>query len=183
VICDDVFVPLGNKEFHAVTSRVERCRPDAVIMLLVGEDAVLFNRAFGAAGLDSWCRRLSTLLEENVLLASGAGATHGVCAAAAYFETLITRESLDFGARYTRRFGPDAPSLNSVGESCYEGILLLSALARAAGSLDVAAMSAVAESVVHMSPRGELNLRNRHLEQPVYLAEAKDLEFDVVATL
>jgi hypothetical protein len=44
-------------------------------------------------------------------------------------------------------------------------------------------MSAVAESVVHMSPRGELNLRNRHLEQPVYLAEAKDLEFDVVATL
>jgi hypothetical protein len=37
VICNDVFVPLGNEEFHAVISRVERCRPDAVIMLLVGK--------------------------------------------------------------------------------------------------------------------------------------------------
>ena len=87
-------------------------------MLLVGEDAVTFNRAFAAAGLDSACRRLSTLIDENTLAGSGAENTRGICAAAAYFETLATPESLDFGWRYTQRFGLDAPTLNSVGESC-----------------------------------------------------------------
>ena len=48
-------------------SRRGRPLADAVIMLLVGEDAVLFNRAFAAAGLDAPCLRLSTLIDENTL--------------------------------------------------------------------------------------------------------------------
>ena len=102
------------------------------------------------------CRRLSTLIDENTLAGSGAENTRGICAAAAYFETLATPESLDFGWRYTRRFGLDAPTLNSVGESCYEGIVLLSALARRAGSLDVHRMTAAAESLSYAGPRGEV---------------------------
>ena len=152
-------------------------------MLLVGDDAVTFNRAFAAAGLDGACRRLSTLIDENTLAGSGAESTRGICAAAAYFETLATPESLDFGWRYTQRFGLDAPTLNSVGESCYEGILLLSALARRAGSLDVRRMTAAAEALSYAGPRGEVSMRARHLDQRVYLAEADDLQFDVVAQL
>jgi len=72
------------------------------LRLAVGADAVGFNRAFAAAGFDSSCLRLSTLIDENTLAGSGADSTHGICAAAAY-----------------------------------EGILLLSALAERAGSLDV----------------------------------------------
>jgi urea transport system substrate-binding protein len=152
-------------------------------MLLVGADAVGFNRAFAAAGLDSACLRLSTLIDENTLVGSGADGTHGVCAAAGYFETLLTPESLEFGWRYTQRFGPDAPTLNSVGESCYEGIRLLGALAERAGSLDVTKMTATAESLSYAGPRGEVHIHDRHLEQRVYLAEADDLHFDVVAQL
>lgn len=182
-IADEVFVALGTKRFEGVLQRIEQCRADAVIMLLVGEDSVQFNRAFAGARLDDHCLRLSTLLDESVLLGSGAESTRGVSAAAAYFETLITPESLDFGGRYTRRFGPDAPTLNSVGESCYEGILLLSALAQQAGTLDACAMSAVADSVTYAGPRGELQMRDRHVSQRIYLAEAADLEFEVVAQL
>lgn len=116
-------------------------RADGVLMLLVGQDAAQFNRAFGDAGLDESQCRLSTLVDENTLLASGADGTHGLCATAAYFESLVTPEGLAFGARYAARFGADAPTLNSPGESCYEGILLLNALARTAGSLDVGALS------------------------------------------
>lgn len=150
-------------------------------MLLVGEDAVHFNRAFARAGLHDRCRRLSTLMDENMLLASGAGSTRGICATAAYFETLTTPESLDFGWRYTQRFGPDAPTLNSLGESCYEGVVMLAALARRAGNLDTRAMCAVADSVSYDGPRGELQMRDRHVDQRVYLAEANDVEFDVIA--
>jgi urea transport system substrate-binding protein len=183
VIVDEIFVPLGATEFGPALERVERCRADAVLMLLVGQDAVHFNRAFARAGLDRACRRLSTLMDENMLLGTGADSTHGVCAAAGYFESLATPEGLDFGARYARRFGPQAPMLNSLGESCYEGMLMLAALARRAGSLDAGAMSAVADSVSYAGPRGELRMRERHVDQRVYLAEAHGLQFDVLAQL
>jgi urea transport system substrate-binding protein len=182
-IADEIFVPLGTTDFRPALERLERCRADAVLMLLVGEDAVHFNRAFAKAGLHDRCRRLSTLMDENMLLASGAGSTRGICATAAYFESLTTPESLDFGWRYTQRFGPDAPTLNSLGESCYEGVLMLAALARQAQSLDAQAMCAVADSVSYAGPRGELQMRDRHVDQRVYLAEANDVEFDVIAQL
>jgi urea transport system substrate-binding protein len=182
-ICDEIFVPLGTTAFDHVVRRVERHRADAVLMLLVGQDAVEFNRAFAKAGLDDSCLRLSTLIEENTLLASGADSTRGICAAAAYFESLHTRESLEFGGRYARRFGPDAPTLNSPAESCYEGILLLAALARAARTIDVASLCRVADSVVYAGPRGEVRMRAQHLDQRVYLAEADALDLGVVAEL
>ena len=182
-ICDEVYVPLGTAAFEDVVRRIERERADAVLMLLVGQDAVEFNRAFSTTGLHDACRRLSTLIEENTLLGSGAENTRGICAAAAYFESLVTPESLSFGARYAQRFGPDAPTLNSPAESCYEGILLLAALARSARSLAVPRMCSVADSVVYGGPRGEVRMRGHHLEQRVYLAEADALEFGVVAEL
>jgi ABC-type branched-subunit amino acid transport system substrate-binding protein len=180
-IVDELFVPLGTKEFGPALQRVERSNADAVLMLLVGEDAVHFNREFARLGLHQVCRRLSTLMDENMLLASGADTTQGICASAAFFESLATQESLDFGWRYTRRFGPDAPTLNSLGESCYEGIAMLAALAGRARSLDVAKMCDVADSVSYAGPRGELQMRDRHVDQRVYLAEANGLEFDVIA--
>jgi ABC-type branched-subunit amino acid transport system substrate-binding protein len=182
-IAEEIFTPLGTTDFSRVVQRVGRCGADAVLMLLVGEDAVHFNRAFAGAGLHDRCRRLSTLMDENMLLASGADNTRGICATAAYFEALATPESLDFSLRYMQRFGPDAPTLNSLGESCYEGILMLAALARQAGSLDTGAMCAVADSVSYAGPRGELQMRDRHLDQRVYLAEANDVAFDVIAQL
>jgi urea transport system substrate-binding protein len=182
-IADEVFVPLGTTAFDDVVRRVAGLRPDAVLMLLVGQDAVAFNRAFAAAGLQDSCRRLSTLIEENTLLASGADSTDGICATAAYFESLVTPESLDFGARYARRFGADAPTLNSPAESCYEGILLLAALAAAARTLDVAALCEVADGVSYAGPRGEVRMRAQHLDQRVYLAEANALDLAVVAEL
>ncbi len=182
-ICHEAFVPLGWSAWNGVVEDVSHARPDAVIMLLVGADAVTFNRAFAAAGLDVRCRRLSTLIDENTLAGSGAKSTRGICAAAAYFETLVTPESLQFGQRYTQQYGPDAPTLNSVGESCYEGILLLSSLARRAGSLDVRRMTATAESLSYGGPRGEVRMHERHLDQRIYLAEANELRFDVVAQI
>ena len=182
-ICHEAFLPLGCRSWHRTVRDVERSRADAVIMLLVGADAVTFNRAFAAAGLDRRCRRLSTLIDENTLAGSGPDGTRGICAAAGYFETLATPESLDFGWRYTQSFGPDAPTLNAVGESCYEGVLLLSALARRAGSLDVRKMTSAAEALSYSGPRGEVSMHERHLDQRVYLAEANDLQFDVVAQL
>ena len=44
-------------------------------------------------------------------------------------------------------------------------------------------MLAAAESLAYAGPRGEVHMRRRHLDQRVYLAEAHDLQLDVVAQL
>ena len=122
-------------------------------------------------------------MSEDMLLASGAEATRDLYAAAGYFESLLTTSSLDFGARFARRFGADAPLLNSPGESCYEAVRLLVELVTSAGSTDVRAVCAAADSVAYEGVRGPMRLRHNHVEQPVYLARADGLEFDVLATL
>ena len=60
---------------------------------------------------------------------------------------------------------------------------MLAALGRQAQSLDTTAMCAVADSVSYEGPRGELRMRNRHVDQRVYLAQANDVEFDIIAQL
>jgi ABC-type branched-subunit amino acid transport system substrate-binding protein len=165
----EAYVPLGTADFADVLRRIDRCAADAVLVLLVGDDAARFNRAFAAAGLDGRALRLSTLMDENMLLASGPDATRDLWAAAGYFETLATASALSFGARYARRFGVHAPPVGGPGESCYEGMRLLAALCQGQSDFEGA--------------RGYLSVQGNHVDQPVYLAEADHLDFHVRAQL
>ena len=182
-VCDEMYVPLGTTEFSEVLRRVEVSGCEAVLMLLIGNDAVEFNRAFSASGLDRDVLRFSSLIDENVLLASGAENTRGLMTSAGYFEDLATTAGLDFAATYFRRFGPDAPVLNSLGESCYEGVRLLTELMRRAGSVEVRSLTSVSEGLAYETPRGTVELRDRHLRQRVFLAAADGLFWDVIQEL
>jgi urea transport system substrate-binding protein len=182
-VAGEQYVPLGTHDFGPVLRAIARSEADAVLMLLVGNDAVRFNRAFARAGLDARCLRLSTLMDENMLLASGPAATHDLHSTAGFFASMVTPESLDFHGRYAARFGPEAPPLGSLGESCYEGVLLMAALIRRARTLDVREIGARAGDVSYEGPRGLLRLRHRHVHQQIYLARAHGVEFDILTSL
>lgn len=182
-VVDELFIPLDTEEYGPVMRRIEAGGADAVLMLLLGDDAVRFNRAFTAAGLHQRCVRLSTHMDENLLLATGAEAAEGLWATAGYFDSLMTSESLSFSHRYARRFGYEAPVAGSLGESCFEGILLLGALAAHRGSLTVPNSPGPEETISYEGPRGALRLRGNHLEQRLYLARADALDFDIIAQL
>jgi urea transport system substrate-binding protein len=156
---------------------------DGVLVLLVGEDAVHFHRAFAQRRLHHGAVRLTPLMDENMLLATGAESTIGLFVAAGYFDTLATPEQLGFAGRYARRFGLDAPMAGNLGQSCYEGVRLLDALIARARSPKVRDITAVADTVTYEGARGRLHLRDRHTAQRIYLAEAEALEFSVVAEL
>lgn len=182
-ICAEMYVPEGTVDFSDVVERVERADVDAALVLLVGQDAVQFHRAFAERELHHRCLRLTTLMDENMLLASGPDATIGLFVAAGYFESLATPERLDFAGRYAQRFGVDAPPVGNLGQSCYEGVRLLHALLEQARSLDVQAISAIADTVSYVGARGVRHMRHRHAAQRIYLAEADALQFSVVAEL
>lgn len=182
-ILDEMFVRLGTEDFGPALRRIERSKARGVLMFLVGSDAVRFNRAFTEMRLDDHCLRFSPLMDENMLLATGAANTRELYSAAGFFETLVTADCLEFGRRYVARFGPDAPTLSSPGESCYEGLMLLSRLAERARSFDLRSLCRAADSVAYDGPRGSVALRGNHLDQHVYLARARGLDFDVLVEL
>ncbi len=177
------FVRFGTEDFTPVMQVLERSAADAVMLFLVGQDAVEFNRAFAARGLHDRFVRFSPLMEENMLLASGAAATENLYVCAGYFRSLVTAGSLDFVGNYVDRFGPEAPALNNQAESCYEGITLLARLIDAAKCTHVSCLQRVSEGVGYDGPRGPVMLSGRHLQQPVHLARADGLDFEVLTAL
>ncbi len=175
------YAPRGLADVSPLVEAVGAAHVDAVLLSLVGSDLVAFNRAFAATRWSGRVLRLCGALEENGLAGAGGDHSGELYASMGYFAAVATEPSLAFGARYTARFGLHAPALNGHGEGCYDGVRLLAALAERAGTLATAAVDAVADGTTMTGGRGRLTLRDRHAEQPVYLARADGLDFDVLA--
>lgn len=178
-VVSETYLPLGTTDFGSVIHDLAAQPVDGVIMLLMGQDAVHFNRQFARAGLTASLPRLSPAVEENTLLASGAGANEGMYAAAAYFDALDTAESAELATSYYARWGRWAPTLNAIGESCYESLLFLARLGEVAGSLEVGRVSAMPSGHFYSGPRGLMRLDGNLLDQDVYVAVADGLQFRV----
>ena len=85
-------------------------------------------------------------------------------------------------ARYGTKFGNNAPMLNVVGQSCYDGLHFLVRLTTKAKSLDVQKLSSVTEGLTFESPRGSMSIHNRHSTKTIYLVEAEGIDFKIIKT-
>lgn len=152
---------------------VDERKPDAVLLSLVGQDAIDFNRAFGQAGLGRNILRLSCAVEENILLAIGETNTHNLYVSSGYFGALDDDANMGFKERYRQRFGQRAPTLNALGQSTYEGVYLAAALAMQSrtprsGPVDFGGV------------RGIRWRSNDAIQYPVHLARADGHFFEVI---
>jgi len=177
-IVSETYVPLGTTNFASVLDDIEQRDIDGVIMLLMGQDAVHFNRQFARHHLDDRLARLSPAIEENTLLAGGAGSHRNLYAAAAYFDNMNTSEGSEFARAYYARHGTWAPALNAIGESCYEAIMFLARLGETCGGVTPAHLSARAPEAWY-GPRGLMRFEGNLLNQDVYVAAARGLEFEI----
>ena len=172
----DSYVPFGVNDYSEVLDLLRRTRCDTVLISMVGQDAVEFNRAFARAGLSGKVLRLSCAIEENQLLAIGAANTENLHVALGYFAALETDANQAFKERYHCRFGERAPALNSIGESLYEGMHFLAALLDGTGRQS---RHAAAAPLAYSSARDAVQIGGVN-HAPMYLACAEDLSFRVL---
>ena len=83
-VVSEQYVPLHTTDYSAQLAALRTAGADAVLLSLVGEDAIAFNRAFGEQGLAKSTLRLSCVIEENELLAIGAQNTERLYVASSY---------------------------------------------------------------------------------------------------
>ena len=183
VVVAEEYVPLHTADFSAQIDALLRTGADAVLLSLVGEDAIAFNRAFGSQGLARSALRLSCAIEENELLAIGAENTDRLFVASSYFAALTTDANLAFRERYHAHFGSRAPTLNSLGQSTYEGVHFLAALFEQ-GLTERASWPRVgAVPIAYQSAREAVYAGNGATASPVYLAIADGHMFRIIDRL
>jgi urea transport system substrate-binding protein len=182
-ITGQTFVPMDAGYIDRLVQDVAAADCDGVLMLLVGQEAAVFNRAFARLGLSERMIRYSPLMEENTVLASGPSNTDSLYVSAGFFRDLVTAGSFDLQSRYTSYHGIATPPLNNVAESCYEGMYTLAHLANLAGSTRVADMNRVVGSLGYDGPRGTVQFHGSQAVHPVYLARADGFDFDIVEKL
>ncbi|MBU2410749.1 MAG: substrate-binding domain-containing protein [Gammaproteobacteria bacterium] len=177
------YVPFGTTDFSEAFDAIRKGQVDAVLLSLVGQDAIEFNRAFGRAGLTRLALRLSCSIAENELLGIGAENSDELYMTCGYFASLDTDANLAFKARYRAHFGERAPTLNTFGQSAYEGMHFLAALFGAGRTPRVRS-----EPLGH-APLAYRSAREAHYEgdgsthTPIYLARAEGNAFRVLTRL
>lgn len=176
VVTFDGYVPFGLEEAEWLVERIARTRPEIVLVSLVGQDSVEFNRAFGQLGLDRHIFRFSTAIEENILMATGAENTKRLFAASSYFSALATPENEEFKERYCAMHGGRPPVLNALGQSLYEGIHFYAALRERR-------QRGIAGPIAYRSARGGSFQSNDRKEMTIYLSRADGLDFDIIDKL
>lgn len=177
------YVPFGTTDYSEALDELRHSRADAVLLSLVGQDAVDFNRAFGRAGLSRSMLRLSCAIGENELLGIGAENAEDLYVACGYFATLETDANLAFKERYRAHFGERAPTLNTFGQSTYEGLHFLAALF-GAGPRASSRTELLGEApMAYRSARDAAYEGGGVSRTPIYLARAEGNAFRVLTRL
>ncbi|MBR0758575.1 substrate-binding domain-containing protein [Bradyrhizobium jicamae] len=179
-VVGEEFVPLGEDDHEPHLARIRAAKPDVVLISLIGTDSITFNRAFGECGLGATTLRLAGAMDETVLLGIGADNSENMFCASGYFPAVGSRANDDFQSRYSAMFGPNAPPIGSLGQSSYEGLRFLEAVAAKAGSLAMGPMLAAGRNIVYSGARGPVTVRNGHAKMPMYLAAADGLDFRLI---
>jgi ABC-type branched-subunit amino acid transport system substrate-binding protein len=176
----ETYVPVGTSDYSEVLDTIRTSNADAVLVSLVGQDAVDFNRAFGRHGLASSALRLSCAIGENELLGIGPQNADDLYVAAGYFATLNTDANLAFKERYQSYFGERAPTLDTFGQSTYEGFHFLAALM----SPSVTQQEPLARiPLSYLSARGASFEGPKGTRAPIYLARCDGNKFEVITRL
>ncbi|MDE4131591.1 substrate-binding domain-containing protein [Phaeobacter sp. QD34_3] len=173
------YLPFGLTSMSRFVEEISNSGAEAVLISLVGQDAVAFNRAFGNAKLHDRMVRLSCAIEENGLLGCGAKNSKRLFAASSYFGTLPTEANQAFKEKYYRVHGDQAPVLNALGQSTYEGVHFLAGLMEGHAKIWRDHTVSDALPVVYRSGRKLLS-SNASDRAPIYLARADGLRFEVI---
>lgn len=175
------YVPFGTTDFSVVLDALSKSGADAVLISLVGQDAIEFNRAFGRARLHRDMLRLTCGVGENELLGMGADNAEDFYVACGYFATLDTDANLAFKERYRAHFGERAPTLNTHGQSTYEGLHFLAALLHRTQRAKGGRLGA--EPIAYRSARDAAYEGVGMSRVPIYLARAEGNAFRVLTRL
>jgi len=179
----EIYLRFGERRLGHYLRLLRATHPDALLITLIGQELVRFERALAAEADLARAVQLCLALDENVLLGFADAVPDKVFSAMEYFAAPPTEAGRELARRYHARFGPDAPVLGIYAQSCYEGVHTLAALADRARTLEVKALQRASEGAWVGVGREPRMMRGRAVAARVYLAHAHEGKLEVLTAL
>jgi urea transport system substrate-binding protein len=159
-LAGEEYVALGGTEFSTIISKIQAAQPDAIFNTLNGDSNVAFFKQFKDAGFTAEALPvLSVSVAEEEVRGIGAEYLAGHLVSWNYYQTTDTPENEKFVAAYKAAYGADRVTADPI-EAGYFGVYLWKALVEKAGTTDVAAVRAAAQTneIEFAAPEGMVKI-------------------------
>lgn len=178
-IVDSTFVPFGSTDFAAELGKISAARPDVVIMMLVGADAVTFARQFGEDARMAGIQRADFLMTEKALRSLGSAA-RDTYVAANYYAAIDGEANKVFKSSMSKMFGAKAIP-DTWAMMTYNAMYLLAGTVKTPASGPKEVLSALPGAAVD-GPQGRIQVVGNYVSTPVYVARTTaDGDLKVIA--
>ncbi len=169
-IADEVFTPLGHKDFSAEIARIADAEADALFIFMPGGMGVRFVKQFRASGLADKMAFLSAFTVDETTLPAQKDDAVGMNGATNWAPDLDNAQTAAFTAAFEEKYDyiPGGYAMQA-----YDTAKLIDSAVKAAGGTgDKDAVRAALEAADFTSLRGDFSFNNNHYPvQDFYLLE------------
>ena len=172
----EVYVPMGESQFHQIIQDIKKANPDVIINTLNGDSNIAFFTQFHDLGLTAKDYPIMSFsIAENDIAAIGPELVQGHYVSWNYFESIETSKNKRFTSTYRQIYGED----NHVGdpvEAGYLAIYLWAAACEKAGSFDIEAVRIASKDLSFIAPEGMVTIEdsNQHLCKVVRIGRIQE---------
>ncbi len=185
-LAKDLF-PLDVTEFGPAISKIQAAKPDYLWTCLVGGAHISFYRQWAAAGMLSKIPQCSlTFGSGNEHIALQPSESEGIISGKNYYQELDTPENKKFVAAFQKKFGKDAPYVNTIAVGGYIGTMMWAEAVKMAKSIDRdKVLAALRSPLAWKGPSGLMTVdpASNHCIQDVHLAKVKNGKFEVFQSI
>ncbi len=177
-LAGEEYVPLGGTEFSTIISKIQEAQPAAIFNTLNGDSNVAFFKQFKDAGFTAESLPvISVSVAEEEVRGIGAENIAGHYTAWNYYQTTDTPENAAFVEAYKAAYGEDRVTADPI-EAGYFGVYLWKEMVEKAGSTDVDAVRAAAQSgeISFAAPEGliQVDPENQHTYKYVRIGQINE---------
>lgn len=169
-IADEVFTPLGHKDFSAEIARIADAQADALFIFMPGGMGVRFVKQFRASGLADKMAFLSAFTVDETTLPAQKDDAVGMNGATNWAPDLDNSQTSAFVGAFEAKYGyiPGGYAMQAYDTA----MLINSAIAAAGGTEDKDAVRAALKAADFTSLRGDFSFNNNNYPvQDFYLLE------------
>lgn len=176
-IVGEEFIPLGESQFNSSINKIQKAKPDFLVVLLTGEKQSSFYEQWNTQGIkDLPMATTINMAQQYEHIRTEAPALAHMHVAAPFMEELDTPEAQAFVEKFREKF-PDDDYVGMEAEAQYTGVYLWAKAVEQAGTTDVDAVIEELESDLSWeAPSGNVTIdpKSHHAIKDVYLFYADE---------
>ncbi len=169
----ETYVPMHESDFNLIIKEIKELKPDVIINTLNGSSNQSFFSQLKYADIDAEdIPVMSFSISESEIKSIGIDKLKGHYLAWNYFESIVSKENVDFLESYKKEFG-EHKAVGDPVEAAYIAVHLWAAACNKAGTFEVEPVRIAAKNLNFIAPEGLVTIdgSNQHLYKSIRIGK------------